>query len=467
MLMHNAGRWSQLIAWFVVTSVLSASSSKPLPTVHQELADAENELSDIEAQQRQLSSEDDSFLPSSFFIGRSPDSSPDASPNAQDPSEVQDVVQAPDSQMSGQVEQPVEGAVDAQPTLPLPEEAKKDTKKAAIFRNKFRRIKNPIRRRNRIMLLLKAEMGKVQIAIEDLKDECHREKMTPNQCERRKQSLELSGKLRRIQSAYLSVAELGKEAEMIQDNEVQAQMDLFNATNYHSKAKTMLSGRMIALQDVEKRVEELEKEDSKNQVMQSKWEEKLNEGWATMRSANSQLQAVEKFNVKFGVKLKGVLDGMKIADENANSDLDSAEEMEKRAELVEAHAKLLEDKANHIITDGTKRKGKGSGSSGSERSSVQYQENQDGILASDSSFPLDSFGEARAHPKFGMQNFMAQRAPLALGKDGLTDMAKNSESHHKEHIFVNKDIPQAMPMRANVGDANAAYANDEEYDEVN
>eukprot|EP00746_Dinoflagellata_sp_MGD_P164074 gnl/MRDRNA2_/MRDRNA2_92502_c0_seq1.p1 gnl/MRDRNA2_/MRDRNA2_92502_c0~~gnl/MRDRNA2_/MRDRNA2_92502_c0_seq1.p1 ORF type:complete len:460 (+),score=129.67 gnl/MRDRNA2_/MRDRNA2_92502_c0_seq1:150-1529(+) len=459
MSMYHAGRWFHLFAWLAVTSVLSVSSS-PLPTVHQELAEGED-FDDIDAQQ--MASADGSFLPSSFFIGRSPDSSPDASPKTQDP-QPQDL-EAPSAPNVQDGQQPVEEAVDAQPTLPLPEEAKKDTKKAAIFRNKFRRIKNPIRRRNRIMLLLKAEMGKVQIAIEDLKDECHREKLQPNQCERRKQSLELSGKLRRIQSAYLSVAELGKEAEMIQDNEVHAQMDLRNATNYHTKAKTMLSGRMIALQDVEKRVEELKKEDSKNSVMQSKWEAKLQESWATMKNANSQLQAVEAFNTKFGAKLKGVLDGMTIADQNANADLDSAEEMEKKAELVEAHAKLLEDKADHIISDGRKSKGQGSSSSGSERSKVQYQENESGILASDSSFPLDSFGKARAHDKFGMQsaaNFMAQRAPLALGKDELN---KSSESHHnafKEHIFVNKDSAQPI-----VGDATAAYANDEKYDEVN
>ena len=51
-----------------------------------------------------------------------------------------------------------------------------------------------VRRRNRVLLLLKSEMGKVQIAIEDVKDDCLRKKLTEKQCGNLEISLLLQGK---------------------------------------------------------------------------------------------------------------------------------------------------------------------------------------------------------------------------------------------------------------------------------
>lgn len=454
------GRWTQFLVWLTLVSKIFVSSS-PLPTIHQDLIEGEDSaFDDLDVQQSP--SVDPLTLPSNFFIGKasSPDASPDAQPDAAMPG------QPVDDTMPGQ---PVDAATSGQPVgteaaLPLPEVAKRDTKESKQFRSKFRRIKSPVRRRNRIMLLLKSEMGKVQIAIEDLKDDCHRKRMTQKQCYRQKIALELSGKLRRIQSAYLSVQELGKEAEFIQDTEVQAQKDLKNATAYNHKAKTMLSGRMIALQDVEKRITELQKEDGKNAVMQSRWEDELKDNWSRMRTANAAQRTIEGYNLKFGAKLKGVLDGMKIADKNADKDFSTAEDLEKKAELVEAHAKLLEDKADRIIAEGKTSKRKDLDSS--ERSKVQYQENEDGILATDSSFPLDSFGEARAHPTFGMRNFMAQRQPLVGKEEALKSMGKPLQSHDasskEPYIMFNKDNEHLNAADVAVDDPNA-----EEYDVVN
>jgi len=388
---YHGGGIHHLLVWFALTSKILVFSS-PLPTIHQDLVDGEDSDLDDGLVQQPSSAESSLGLASSssFFAGAVP--SPDAQPA-------------------------------------LPEAARQNTKESKEYRNKFRRIKSPVRRRNRVMLLLKSEMGKVQIAIEDVKDECHRKKLAQDVCDNSKMALELQGKLRRIQSAFISVQELGKEAEQIQDMEVQAQKDLQNATQYHHKAKTMLSGRMIAIEDVEKRIKELQKEDLKNSVMQSRWEEALNENWERMRKANEAQRAVEGFNIKFSAKLKGILKGMELADGNAAEDFDNAEAIDKKAELVEARARLLEEKAKHILEEQEQRKGEERFSAGSK---VEYQKNEDGILASDSSSPLDSFGEARAHPKFGNQNFMAQRQPLLVGKqEELNNMGDKLESRHE------------------------------------
>lgn len=300
--------------------------------------------------------------------------------------------------------------------------------KSKSFRRKYRRIKNPVRRRNRVLLLLKSEMGKVQIAIEDVKDDCLRKKLTEKQCGNLEISLLLQGKLNRIESAFMSVKALGPEAERIQDMEVQAEKDLQNATKFQTKAKTILSGRMVALKDVEKRIAELEKEDRMDANMQDRFEQELNNGWHRMKAANEAQRTIEGYNVKFSSKIRGIIQGIQINDASAAEDFDTATAIEKQAELVDARATVLEDKAKRILEERGKNKDKADTFEDS-RDSVQYQENEDGILASDSATPLDSFGVARPHPTFGKQQFMAQNQPLLVGKqDKLNHLGEKSKS---------------------------------------
>lgn len=313
---------------------------------------------------------------------------------------------------------------DEQPALP--EAAQRNTTESKDFRNKFRRIKSPVRRLNRIMLLLRSEMGKVQLALEDAKDDCHRKKIPAEECETQKVFLELRGKLRRIRSAWSTVTQYKHEAALIQDKEAQAQKDLANATQYHNKATTMLSGRMIAIQDVDKRIIELKEEDDKNSKLEQGFQTKLNETWAGWKKASSYLRAVQGYDIKFTSALKGIVHGIKIGDDNAADDYESADDITKKAELIEARANLLNDKARRL---------EGRGKSMQEASTaaqVDYQENKDGILASDSYTRLDSFGKAHAHPNFQhpdssattkAQNFMSQGPPL-LGRS----MNKNIQS---------------------------------------
>lgn len=383
---------------------LTAVSCSPLPTIHKEITGREDgdpqdvDPEDVVAQR--VSPSDPLKLPSKFLN---------------------------------------EGASDGFAKPDLPDAAQQNTTESRDFRRKYRRIKSPVRRRNRVLLLLKSEMGKVQIAIEDVKDECLRKKMTENDCQNQKISLQLQGKLRRIQSAWMSVKQLGHEAEQIQDMEVQAQKDLQNATKYQSKAKTMLSGRMIALKDVEKRVDELTKEDNKNAKMQTRFEAELNNGWARMKNANAAQRTVESYNIKFRSKLRGILQGMQISDASASEDFDTAAAISKKAELVDARATILEDKAKRILEEKGKNQGQ-EGSSGQSMQSVEYQENEDGILASDSATPLDGFGVARAHPTFGKRQFMAQNQPLLVGKEEkLNNLGEKSEVESDADTFDDAD----------------------------
>lgn len=323
-----------------------------------------------------------------------------------------------------------------------------------------RRIKSPVRRMNRILLLLKSEMGKVSLALEDVKDECHRKKITRADCANQKVYLQLQGKLRRLRSATLTVKENEKEAALIQNMESQAQNDLENATKYQNKAKTMLSGRMIALKDVDKRIQELRTEDVKNAELERRWQMKLNETWVTMRKANEAQRVVESFNVKFSSKLRGALNGIKIGDDNAADDFDAAEEINKKAELIERRAKLFEDKAEKLEEDAGKK-----ADFEEDADEVQYQENKDGILASDSSSALDSFGKGHPHPKFAKNhNFVAQRQPLLVHQDKLNrigfhdnapvnfhdKVSAKSESHDNVPVMHSKAKVRPVHRGANL-----------------
>lgn len=390
MTLHCGGRLAYLLVWHALTLRIFTSAS-PIPTIHQDQAyKEEGDPEDILVEQL------------------APDGTMMVNVSLEGSLGLREKLDMDIGNRSNIYTDNIHG----QPALP--KAARQNTSGSKEFREKWRRIKSPVRRMNRIMLLLKSEMGKVALALEDAKDDCHRKKMTPDACSKGKVVLSLQGKLRRLQSAYATIKAQGSEAELIQDVEVQARKDLDNATKHSQKAKAVLSGRMLALKEIDTRIHELELEDAKNAGMESRWAWKLNQTWVTMRKANEAMQTIESYNVKFNSKLRGVINGIRLGDDNAADDFEAAETIEKEASLTEARAKLLEDKAQRLNKKAISEKMKRLKKADESVDEGQREASQAGILSSDDYKPLDSFGNGRPHPRFGKQKFMAQHKDQPL-----------------------------------------------------
>lgn len=302
---------------------------------------------------------------------------------------------------------------------------------------------DPVSRVSRTLGILKSQMGKAEVELAEVKDMCLREKLTEEQCRSSQGLMQAEGKLRRLRAAEKTVLMMRGNASEVRQEQRNANLKVQNTTAMEKREHVRVAARIIAIKELQQIGGELHNEDEKDKRLQVLWKNELSMAEHEKVNADATQQEINGYDLRFRTKLRGILDGIVVGDQRAVENWDAAEKTQKKAQLVEANAHVMEEKAAKMLSDAEYARKERAKKLRKEAAAANRIVQNDGTAQ-----PLDHFGEAlnnklqaaKTHPAFAADTLYAPDI-----KGLVSDQVLQTANEHLDHKNPDNHMPPRSP----------------------